>query len=424
LTIGKSIILVGENPTTTILDGNGTCPIIEIAANEVTIKNFTVENSGEGPWGAIHITRSSSCVITSNIIENSHYGILLFQSNKTEVSFNTVKNSNFSIFLDFSSHNRIFQNSVFGGIKGIRTGANSVNNTVEGNQVESCDNAIALGSQANYDFFFGNHLNKNTVGVLFEGPVSKNCTFLGNFLVENDRAIEIYPTAVNNTFIYNSFLLNDMNVNSFWDSDNRWDYGYLFGGNFWSDNIGEDRFNGPYQNETGSDGIGDAPYTVYSNYTDAYPLLGNFVRVTDLTVQNGALQFIGYSTNSSLEEFNFDGQQMLLNITTLDVGEDFGFCRAAIPKSFANDSLETLIVLVNGQRISYNLTESPTYFFLYFTYAHKVVSENPSPIADVYIFGFMIGIIAFFLIVFRIRRTTNTGEPIENPEEDDSAGQD
>jgi hypothetical protein len=52
------------------------------------------------------------------------------------------------------------------------------------------------------------------------------------------------------------------------------------------------------------------------------------------------------------------------------------------------------------------------------------VSENPSPIADVYIFGFMIGIIAFFLVVFRIRRTTNTGEPIENPEEDDSAGQD
>jgi len=38
-----------------------------------------------------------------------------------------------------------------------------------------------------------------------------------------------------------------------------WDNGYPSGGYYWSDYNGTDSYSGPYQDLTGSDGIGDTP---------------------------------------------------------------------------------------------------------------------------------------------------------------------
>jgi len=54
---------------------------------------------------------------------------------------------------------------------------------------------------------------------------------------------------------------------------NFWDDGYPSGGNYWSDYTDIDVFSGPYQNVTGSDGIGDIPYTIDENNQDRYPLI-------------------------------------------------------------------------------------------------------------------------------------------------------
>jgi hypothetical protein len=67
--------------------------------------------------------------------------------------------------------------------------------------------------------------------------------------------------------------------------DNSWDDGYPSGGNYWSDHNGTDSFCGPYQNETGGDGIGDTPYVINDNNVDHYPLMQPFnseFLVTDL----------------------------------------------------------------------------------------------------------------------------------------------
>ena len=55
--------------------------------------------------------------------------------------------------------------------------------------------------------------------------------------------------------------------------------GYPAGGNYWSDYNGTDVFSGRYQNETGSDGIGDAQYTVDGNNADKYPLISIRIRI-------------------------------------------------------------------------------------------------------------------------------------------------
>lgn len=52
-----------------------------------------------------------------------------------------------------------------------------------------------------------------------------------------------------------------------------WDNGYPWGGNYWYDYNGTDLFRGPYQNVTGSDGIGDTPYVIDESNVDRYPLI-------------------------------------------------------------------------------------------------------------------------------------------------------
>ena len=52
----------------------------------------------------------------------------------------------------------------------------------------------------------------------------------------------------------------------------------------WSDYSGLDLNNGPFQNETGSDGIGDSPYIVNVFNRDNYPLIDYFNIIHDIAV--------------------------------------------------------------------------------------------------------------------------------------------
>jgi len=56
-------------------------------------------------------------------------------------------------------------------------------------------------------------------------------------------------------------------------SANVWDDGYPSGGNYWSNYDGVDLFSGPYQNMTGSDGMGDTPHVLDVGHVDHYPLM-------------------------------------------------------------------------------------------------------------------------------------------------------
>jgi PKD repeat protein len=72
---------------------------------------------------------------------------------------------------------------------------------------------------------------------------------------------------------HNNFMNSPSQVAGIqFSSPNTWDDGYPSGGNYWSDYNGTDLYSGPYQNVTGSDGIGDTPYVIATNNTDYYPL--------------------------------------------------------------------------------------------------------------------------------------------------------
>ncbi|MGD0160757.1 MAG: PKD domain-containing protein, partial [Candidatus Bathyarchaeia archaeon] len=106
---------------------------------------------------------------------------------------------------------------------------------------------------------------------------SSDNTVSGNNVTRNTNGGIYLSSSTNNTVYHNNFIGNvaQASVDSA-SLGNAWDNGYPSGGNFWSDYNGTDLYSGPYQNLTGSDGIGDTPYPIDSNNTDHYPLVNLF----------------------------------------------------------------------------------------------------------------------------------------------------
>ncbi len=102
-----------------------------------------------------------------------------------------------------------------------------------------------------------------------------------NILVaENDvtgNVFGIFLVGDDCTIIHNNFVNNTVQSYCEYGHSNTWDDGYPSGGNYWSDFIGVDLYQGPYQNETGSDGIVDFPYYIESLNIDHYPLMNTWI---------------------------------------------------------------------------------------------------------------------------------------------------
>lgn len=122
----------------------------------------------------------------------------------------------------------------------------------------------------------GNNVTENIGESIFLECSSSN-TISENNITANFIGIWLHWSH-NNVIFHNSFFGNTFiqaaNDESY---GNKWDDGFPSGGNYWSDYTGIDYFGGPYQNETGSDGLGDTPYLVDSDNIDHYPLMNPIV---------------------------------------------------------------------------------------------------------------------------------------------------
>ncbi|MBE3137036.1 MAG: right-handed parallel beta-helix repeat-containing protein [Thermoplasmata archaeon] len=122
----------------------------------------------------------------------------------------------------------------------------------------------------------------------------KNCTVHNNkqqglYLYHSSSGSEIANNSIYTNGLYGIYLkynsachlyhnnfVNNTPYNAYDINPSTWDDGYPSGGNFWDDYTGTDIFQGPGQNISGSDGIGDTPYTNIaggSGNQDDYPLM-------------------------------------------------------------------------------------------------------------------------------------------------------
>ncbi|UCH32002.1 MAG: right-handed parallel beta-helix repeat-containing protein [Candidatus Bathyarchaeota archaeon] len=330
ISLNKMLSLKGENIETAIIDGENTGVGVAITANNSELEGFTIQSTED--YKITIIDCRDVQVKANNLIGG--YGILVEDSTNVSIEENRLVNcSSNGISFRSSTNSRLLSNMVIGSAIGhpspLGEGCaislkNSSMNLVDDNSILDNDHAISLDNAENNiishntisDAIFediyslsgivlSNSSNNNTIinnevsemalqGIILNATdnnsLVRNLIFNngehglwlqwsnGNIikgnLIENNghEAINLHDSNSNRIF-HNSFINNNGQIVLTGSPSNIWDDDYPSGGNYWSNYNGSDLYCGIYQNETGSDNIGDTPYFLDGYNKDNYPLM-------------------------------------------------------------------------------------------------------------------------------------------------------
>jgi parallel beta-helix repeat protein len=277
--LNKSIALIGEDRSTTIIDGGGTGTVVSVIANDTMITGFTMRDSGEkfvegepAIWCGImaggYETLVVNTTIIDNTINNNYFGVFLWTSMNATLIDSSIENNTKGICLLGILSNNIQHNTVLNNNGGINA-QYVLQSDISDNTITSNVLAGLTMQDSSSNRIDGNHIENNGYGIDLSACDSNNIT--RNTLINNNMGISLGSSSSNSIY-NNNFICNTkqvINVNS----NNTWNDVYPSGGNYWSDYTGADLYKGPYQNNTGSDGIGDTPYVVDVYNKDKYPLM-------------------------------------------------------------------------------------------------------------------------------------------------------
>lgn len=271
--------------------------------NIISGNNITNNYGGDGVW----IGHSSYNILSENkITDNWGEGVEIgWSSNNNTLFANEITNSGSSgVELYFSDGNSLLGNNITSnGWDGVESDSSSYTtiymNEIANNSRNGVDifnrwchnimvskNNITNNNINGVDFYqvsnstiSRNNITKNKInGILLSAyssynNVSENYIADNNYFSGANHGIRLTMCS-NNTIYHNNFIDNGPKqayVTAGYA--NVWDDGYPSGGNYWSDYIGVDVYSGPYQNEMGSDGIGDIPYIIDADNNDTFPLV-------------------------------------------------------------------------------------------------------------------------------------------------------
>ena len=403
--VERSNIIIDGNGYTLQSTGGGAGFRADSMSN-VTIKNTNIKGFSNG----VYFLYSSNCSLLGNYITaNTYIGIYLNQASNNIIFGNEITAiiTYDGIWLSDSSNNSVCQNKLTNNRFGIQIYGSS-NNTITGNEITDNTGGIWLrGTSSNrivrnnitanhqYGIYLsgslGNIICRNNItaneygiqlGDVFAGSADYNSISEDN-IIANDVAIAIFVSS-NNRFHHNNFIDNNTPTIIGYGPNgtsggNIWDNGYPSGGNYWSSYEDTDQFSGPYQNETGSDGISDTSNVLseydwgghYVGNTDHYPLMAP-INFFDAGTWNDITYYVNIVSNSILSHFHFDpdeGAFVSFWVKGENETETQGFCRVAIPKNllWVEDGWD---IYYGSVRMDYSLITDYNCTYLYFTYTN------------------------------------------------------
>jgi parallel beta-helix repeat protein len=331
--VHKSISIIGENRTTTIIDGNGTGTVVLVTAVNVTMKEFSVENGNVG----IHLDHSNDSLIAENDVFSNADGIDLSYCDNCTIRQNTAKNNaQRGIFVTNSWNFEVKSNEVsFNGWYGMNSNA-STNGLIAGNNIhENYFDGIGLLQSAGC-VISGNNVNRTTLFGIWVESSSNNLIYHNNFIRNGIQAVVSTSTC-------------------FWDDGAE--------GNYWSNYTGVDH-----------NGVGDTPHVIDVNDTDHYPLMGMFYNFNTFLGTN-----IAVVSNSTMNSFAFFGSNFTIKIyvSNMALEQRRGFCRLTISHSLMPPPYN---VTVNDDPVPYDTVyENSTLSTIYFSYQHSTLEITVVP---------------------------------------------
>lgn len=181
-----------------------------------------------------------------------------------------IKGFQFGVYMDVTSRSAILGSNITNNDEGISSYTSS-DNLIFGNNISTnVYEGISLYYSSNNNIISENSISANVFDGIYLFSSSDN-NISANNISGNGYGISPYYSS-NNRVFHNNFVNNTFQTNP--DSPlDVWDNGYPSGGNYWSDYDGADSYSGPYQNGTGSDGVGDTPYVIDGSNQDNYPLM-------------------------------------------------------------------------------------------------------------------------------------------------------
>jgi parallel beta-helix repeat protein len=335
--------------------------------------NITKNEFFESLYGVMLYNSSSNDISGNKIDSNGKYGIQLSNSSKNEMHGNTMTRCRNGIYFDNSSDNNLISANCIEYGNGIYFHLSS-DNTISGNNITSwwgsySYDGIKLVESPNNTISENNLITKEWECIkLFQS--SNNNTISRNDIIAQQGVCIMLSSSSGNTIVQNNmreghygmcFYSSSSNMiyrNSFLDNtwsqaldngDNTWDTGFPSGGNFWSDYNGSDLYNGPSQNQTGSDGIGDTPYAIDGCMrADNYPLMNPWMS-PNISVTN-------IRTSKTIVGEGFD---ICINVSITNHGNKIECFDVEVYANMTSISSQNLI-LTNGASLSTTFTWNTT----------------------------------------------------------------
>ena len=359
--------------------------------------------------GYVVLINSTNMIAKDLTLQNNEQGILLFDTTNTTISNSIIAETRYGIQVKSFYYNDVPLNNTFSQNNIINNGA-GISLDSDGNKVSR--NVLKLNlagvyARSDHNLITENVVINNTLPpeeewiLGYEPPNTERLVFayaLGpaGILLEASNNIVCYNTIQDNEYGMSIGLLscngdNIIHHNNFINNTmhglvgtiNTWEGGYPSGGNYWSDYEGVDAYNGPYQNETGSDGIGDTVYFVGKwvnlvracspealNQWDQYPLMAP-VSLFDAGTWNSVPYNVHVVSNSTISGFHFDPQEgAFLRFNVTGRNGTTGFCRVTIPKDllWVKDGW---IVTVNDSPVDYTIVSDQNHTYMCFNYTHS-----------------------------------------------------
>ncbi len=149
IVVNKTLSVFGENPVTTIVDGEETSLLlVSIVSHSVVFAGFTIQRtaSNREAYG-ISVFNNKNVILSDNLINDCWFGISLTNSTNCTILKNEVSgNFRCGIYLrDQSSYNNIVGNSISNNPTGIHATGSTQNNTFYHNNIINNDYQIFLG---------------------------------------------------------------------------------------------------------------------------------------------------------------------------------------------------------------------------------------------------------------------------------------